>query len=172
MLPVLMSFSFSRSDSQALRCSSPLDRARGQKESNANSPRCATPPRPALTLRNARRPPAGGAYPGYFPKKSLTPPSPSSSLPFSLILKLYYSDIQYEKRPTCNCSTVDLGEISRAFLWETYGRKVRAVPECMQSTRVHQENAPSWLAGARAGSFQPVTLLANVGNHARAAFSL
>ena len=75
-----------RSDSQALRGSSPLDRARGQKESNANSPRCATPPRPALTLRNARRPPAGGAYPGYFPKKSLTPPSPPSSLPFPRLI--------------------------------------------------------------------------------------
>ena len=81
-------------------------------------------------------------------------------------------DQQYEKRPTCNCSTVDLGEISRAFLWEMYGRKVRAVPECMQCTRVHQKNAPSWLAGARAGSFQPVILLGNVGEHARAAFSL
>ena len=82
------------------------------------------------------------------------------------------SDIQYEKRATCNCSTVDLGEISRAFLWETYGRKVRAGPECMQCTRVHQKNAPSWLAGARAGGFQPVFLWGNVGNHARAAFSL
>ena len=71
-----------------------------------------------------------------------------------------------------NCSTVDLGEISRAFLWETYGRKVRAAPECMQSTRVHQSKAPSWLAGARAGDFQPVTLWSNVVNHARAAFSL
>jgi len=81
-------------------------------------------------------------------------------------------DIQYEKRATCNCSTVDLGEISTAFLWETYGRKVRAGPECMQSTRVHQSKALSWLAGARAGGFQPVTLLGNVGEHARAAFSL
>ena len=80
--------------------------------------------------------------------------------------------MEYEKRATCNCNTVDLGEISRAFLWETYGRKVRAGPECMQSTRVHQSKALSWLAGARAGGFQPVTLLANVGNHARAAFSL
>ena len=83
-----------------------------------------------------------------------------------------YIDIQYEKRPTCNCSTVDLGEISRAFLWETYGRNVRAGPECMQSTRVHQNSDLGWLAGARAGGFQPVILLANVGNHARAAFSL
>ena len=83
-----------------------------------------------------------------------------------------YIDIQYEKRPTCNCSTVDLGEISRAFLWETYGRKVRAGPECMQSTRVHQKNDLRWLAGARAGGFQPVFLLGNVGEHARAAFSL
>ena len=83
------------------------------------------------------------------------------------------ADIQYyEKRATCNCSTVDLGEISRAFLWEMYGRKVRAVPECMQCTRVHQSKAPSWLAGARAGSFQPVTLRSTVVNHARAAFSL
>ena len=82
------------------------------------------------------------------------------------------SDIQYEKRATCNCSTVDLGEISRAFLWEMYGRKVRAVPECMQCTRVHQNSDLGWLAGARAGGFQPVILLANVGNHARAAFSL
>ena len=55
---------------------------------------------------------------------------------------------------------------------EMYGRKVRAGPECMQSTRVHQSKALSWLAGARAGGFQPVILLANVGNHARAAFSL
>ena len=69
-------------DSQAPRPrSSPKDRARGHKESNANSPRCTTPPRPSLTLRNTRRPPAGGAYPGYFPKKSLAPPAPSSSLP-------------------------------------------------------------------------------------------
>ena len=81
-------------------------------------------------------------------------------------------DQQYEKRATCNCSTVDLGENSRAFLWETYGRKVRAVPECMQATRGHQSKAPSWLAGAREGSFQPVTQWADVGNHARAAFSL
>ena len=58
-----------RSDSQALRGSSPLDRARGQKESNANSPRCATPPRPSLTLRNARRPPAGGGLPGLLPQE-------------------------------------------------------------------------------------------------------
>ena len=99
---------------------------------------------------------------------------------FSLILGISVAvlalpdgeNIQYEKRPTCNCSTVDLGEISRAFLWETYGRKVRAGPECMQATRGHQSKATSWLAGARAGGFQPVTLLANVGNHARAAFSL
>ena len=83
-----------------------------------------------------------------------------------------YSDTQYEKRPTCNCNTVDLGEISRAFLWETYGRKVRAGPECMQCTRVHLYNALGWLAGARAGGFQPVILLGNVGEHARTAFSL
>ena len=64
---------------------------------------------------------------------------------------------QYEKRrATCNCSTVDLGEISRAFLWETYGRKVRAGPECMQATRGHLYNALGWLPGARAGGFQPV----------------
>ena len=81
-------------------------------------------------------------------------------------------DQQYEKRATCNCSTVDLGEISRAFLWETYGRKVRAGHECMQCTRVHQNNGFGWLAGARAGGFQPVILLGNVGEHARAAFSL
>ena len=81
-------------------------------------------------------------------------------------------DQQYEKRATCNCSTVDLGEISRAFLWETYGRKVRAGPECMQSTRVHRNSDLGWLAGARAGGFQPVILLGNVGEHARAAFSL
>ena len=41
----------------------------------------------------------------------------------------------------------------------------------MQSTRVHQNNALGWLAGARAGGFQPVILWADVGNHARAAFS-
>ena len=81
-------------------------------------------------------------------------------------------DQQYEKRPTCNCSTVDLGENSRAFLWETYGRKVRAGPECMQCARVQLSNALSWLAGARAGDFQPVTQWSNVVNHARAAFSL
>ena len=37
--------------------------------------------------------------------------------------------------------------------------------------RMHAVHA-SWLAGARAGDFQPVTLLSNVVNHARAAFSL
>ena len=42
----------------------------------------------------------------------------------------------------------------------------------VQSTRVHQNNALGWLAGARAGGFQPVILWGNVGNHARAAFSL
>ena len=81
-------------------------------------------------------------------------------------------DQQYEKRATCNCSTVDLGEISRAFLWETYGRKVRAVPECMQAARGHLDSALSWLAGAVGRSFQPVIQWGNVGNHARAAFSL
>ena len=60
----------------------------------------------------------------------------------------------------------------RAFLWETYGRKVRAVPECMQCTRVHLYNALGWLAGARAGGFQPVIQWSTVVNHARAAFSL
>ena len=44
--------------------------------------------------------------------------------------------------------------------------------ECMQSTRVHLDNGLGWLAGARAGGFQPVILLSNVVNHARAAFSL
>ena len=44
--------------------------------------------------------------------------------------------------------------------------------ECMQATRGHQSKAPSWLPGARAGDFQPVTLWSNVVNHARAAFSL
>ena len=93
-----------------------------------------------------------------------------------ILLSIYcmHTDIliQYEKRPTCNCSTVDLGEISRAFLWETYGRKVRAGPECMQATRGQLCNALGWLPGARAGGFQPVTQWGNVGNHARAAFSL
>ena len=93
-------------------------------------------------------------------------------LKYGTIVGSYAYDIQYEKRATCNCSTVDLGEISRAFLWETYGRKVRAVPECMQCTRVHQNSDLGWLAGARAGGFQPVILLGNVGEHARAAFSL
>ena len=92
---------------------------------------------------------------------------------FSIFTKdLYRSTICREKRATCNCSTVDLGEIRRAYLWETYGRKVRAVPECMQCTRVHLNNALSWLAGAVGRSFQPVIQWANVGNHARAAFSL
>ena len=44
--------------------------------------------------------------------------------------------------------------------------------ECMQATRGHLYNALGWLAGARAGGFQPGTLLGNVGEHARAAFSL
>ena len=44
--------------------------------------------------------------------------------------------------------------------------------ECMQSTRVHLSKAPSWLPGARAGGFQPLTQWSNVVNHARAAFSL
>ena len=44
--------------------------------------------------------------------------------------------------------------------------------ECMLCTRVHLDNALGWLAGARAGDFQPVILLSNVVNHARAAFSL
>ena len=88
------------------------------------------------------------------------------------VLRSARPDIQYEKRATCNCSTVDLGEISRAFLWETYGRKVRAGPECMQATRGHLYNALGWLAGARAGDFQPFTQWSTVVNHARAAFSL
>ena len=54
-------------------------------------------------------------------------------------------------------------------LWQ---KSARSVPECMQCTRVHLNNTLSWLAGAVGRSFQPVTQWGNVGNHARAAFSL
>ena len=60
-----------------------------------------------------------------------------------------------------------------------YGRRMaEKCAQCLNAcsarecTRVHQTNGLGWLAGARAGDFQQVFLLGNVGHHARSAFSL